>query len=663
MHLKAVLRPIYMTFIIMVTTLALACGGSAPGTKTPRDGVASAPIPGPSLGATEAPLHDDGAEEGAAVPIASDDPQSGRPDAYVTIVVFSDFQCPFCGRFAAVLGRLRNDYSPEDLRIVFKNEPLRFHDRALPAAEVGAGVFALKGSDAFWRYHDRVFHRQEHLSDADLRTYAIEAGVDAVAFDRGLEQHAWLPKVQRDLATSERVGSSGTPTSFVNGVLVSGAKSYEQFKSTIDAEAARAKDYVAKGVPRRAVYRAAVADAFKKTPARDDEEDDEAGLDTTVHKVPIGPSPVRGKATALVTIVEFSDYQCPFCKRVESTMEQIRKEYGDKVRFVWKDEPLPFHGRAEPAAELARFARGQKGDPGFWDVHDRLFASQPSLEDADLERIASAAGLDAAKAMAAVRAKTYAKGIAADAELADDVEAGGTPHFFINGRRVVGAQPYEKFKTVVDGEVAKAEALVKSGVAASAVYDRIMKDAKGPPEPEQRTLAVPSTAPFRGPANAPVVIQEFSDFQCPFCGRVESTLEELFKAYPGKIKLVWRDKPLPMHSDAQLAAEAAREAHAQKGNEGFTKMRALLFGAQGKQGLKRSELEAMAQQLGLDMKKFGDALDQHRHKAVIEADDKAASAAGINGTPAFIIGNYYLSGAQPIAKFQKLVERTLKSPR
>jgi protein-disulfide isomerase len=164
-----------------------------------------------------------------------------------------------------------------------------------------------------------------------------------------------------------------------------------------------------------------------------------------------------------------------------------------------------------------------------------------------------------------------------------------------------------------------------------------------------------------GAANGKVVIQVWSDFQCPFCARVEPTLAELVKAYPTQVKIIWRDKPLPMHVHAQLAAEAAREAFAQKGNVGFAKMRKLLF--ENQRSLERPELESYAKQIGLNLPKFKKALDNHTHAKTIDADDQAGTDAGFTGTPAFLIGPYYLSGAQPYPKFKKLVERVLHPPK
>ncbi len=643
---------------------ASACG-SGPGTaKSPDNLVVGGDGGAPLVPVAAAPGSENAAEDDALVPIAADDAVRGNRLALVTIVVFSDFQCPFCGRLATTFERIAETYG-DDVRIVFKNDPLPFHPHARLAAEVGQGVLATSGNEAFWRYHDMAFRRQQLISPDAIRAWAVAAGADSRTIEDGLASKKWSAKVERDEAVSKRLGVSGTPASFVNGVSLGGAQPFDKFKEIIDAELTQAKDLAQRGVPRDRLYgRLAAANYQEPKNAKDDEDDDDDKVDTTVWKVPIAGSPVRGSTAALVTVVEFGDFQCPFCKKVQPALERLRTEYGDRIRFVWKDEPLTFHPRALPAAELARSARAQKGDAAFWAAHDKLFDSQPKLEDADLESVARAIGVDPAKVDAAIKNKTYAKGIADDLSLADDTQANGTPHFFINGHRLVGAQPYEKLKAFVDVELANAEGLVRGGVAKTAVYDAIMKDAKSAPEPEKkRVTASAGPAPFRGAANAKVVIQEFSDFQCPFCSRAEPAVDEVLKAYPGKVKVVWRNMPLSFHQDAQLAAEAAREVFVQKGSEGFSKMRELLFDHQADvDGLKRTALEGYARTLGVDLKKFGKALDDHTHAAAIEADKKAASDAGISGTPGFTVGPYYLSGAQPFVKFKKLIDRALVEP-
>ncbi|MDB4943878.1 MAG: Periplasmic thiol:disulfide interchange protein DsbA [Labilithrix sp.] len=622
------------------------------------DDVTGAPRTPAAAATTTAPAAP-GAETELAVPIAADDPVRGKRDAYLTIVTFSDYQCPYCGRLAAVLERVRETYG-DDVRIVFKNDPLSNHEHARLAAEVGAGVFALAGADAFWRYHDAAFRRQRTISPEAIRAWAISAGVDSRSLEEGLAAHHWSAKVRRDESLADTLGVNGTPVSFVNGIEVPGAQPFEKWKALLDVTLEEAKRLEKEGTPREALYARMVTSgggAAKRDAKKDDDDD---APDVTVWRIPIGTSPARGDVNAPVTIVEFGDFQCPYCKKAQPTLARIESTYGSRVRFVWKDNPLSFHKRAMPAAELARFARATKGDAAFWKIHEKLFASS-ALEDADLESAARDAGLDPARAMSSVHASTYKAAIEKDAELADDVGASGAPHFYVNGRHLVGAQPFDTFKEIIDAELVKADAMTKAGVAPSAVYDAIVKDGEHAPDPERRSVAASvQTAPFRGAAGGKVVIQEFSDFQCPYCGRAEGTITELLKAYPTQVKVVWRNLPLPFHDQAALAAEAAREAFVQKGNEGFSRYRELLFAHQREEdGLARPALLRYGTEAGLDVARLERALDEHTHRASIEQDKKAASDADISGTPAFFVGPYVVNGAQPLSRFKRLVERVL----
>ena len=597
------------------------------------------------------------------VPVDSKDPVWGNRSAPVTMVVYSDFQCPFCSRVEGTVDQIKQTYGKDKIRIVWKNSPLPFHPNAKPAAEAAQGVYALAGNDGFWKFHDTAFKNQQSLSPESYVKWAKEAGVkDEAKFKQGLDAHTWADKVDKDLAEGKQVGANGTPHFMINGVALSGAQPFDKFKEVIDAQLAKAQAAIASGTKGDKIYvemskqnKAATPPAPEQKAEKPEEED------KTVWKVPVGDAPVQGPDTALVTMVVFSDFQCPFCKRVEDTLKKVKETYGDKVRQVWKHEPLPFHPRAEPAAELAVFAYKEKGSKGFWAAHDKLFDLQPKLEDSDLEGAAKDLGLDVEKAKKAISTHKYKEIIDADADLADNVQASGTPHFFINGRRLVGAQPFEKFQSVIDEELKNAQSLVAKGIAPKDVYNEIMKSGKEPPPPEKKTIPAPTSAnPFKGGANAKVVIQEFSDFQCPFCGRVEPTVKQISDTYGDKVKIVWRHKPLPMHPDAPLASEAAAEAFKQKGSDAFWKMHDVLFQNQSTpDGLKRPALEKYGEQLGLDMGKFKSALDNNAHKAQIDADSKVGDDAGISGTPAFVINGYFVSGAQPFPKFKKLIDRAL----
>ena len=196
--------------------------------------------------------------------------------------------------------------------------------------------------------------------------------------------------------------------------------------------------------------------------------------------------PSKGPKDALVTIVEFSEFQCPFCARVLPTTQQVVDTYGDKVRFVWRNNPLGFHNNAGPAAAVAMEAYAQGGNDKFWEVHDTLFANQKALGRADLEGYADKAGLDSAKVKKALDEGTHKSAIDGDQALAGQLGARGTPYFFVNGRQLRGAQPFAAFQTVIDDELKIAETLLKQGVKKGQIYATLTKDGltkAAPPKP------------------------------------------------------------------------------------------------------------------------------------------------------------------------------------
>lgn len=607
-------------------------------------------------------------EGDVVVPVEQDDPVWGSRTAPVTIVEFSDFQCQFCSRASTTVSALEEKYGPDKLRVVFKNFPLSFHPNARPAAEAGAAVRALGGDVAFWRFHKLAFGHQADLSPERYEAWARESGVNVIAFRETVAGAGPGRAVDRDLETGKQLGVSGTPAFYVNGVELVGAQKQEKFEAIIDAQLSAADALVAKGTPRDALYRSLASANYRPGGSADD--DDEDPPDTNTWKVPVAGSPSRGAKTALVTIVEFSDFQCPFCMKVEPTLAAVLAAYGDSVRIVWKNEPLPFHPRALPAAMLALEARAQKGDSGFWAAHDDLFASQPHLDDADLDEVAKKEGLDLAKVRAAIAQKKYQAAVNEDDDLSQDVLANGTPHFFINGRRLVGAQPLDKFKAVIDEQLGKARALVAAGIKPEDVYAETMKTAHSEP-PVKMALTPAAGAPSRGNAAAPVTIVEYADFECPYCRKADDTLAEVAKAYPTKVKIEWHDMPLSMHPHAHLAAEAARAVYRLKGKDAFWKFHDALFLSRAPRAagssemndptaIERAGLEKLAAATGVDMAKFRAALDGHTYAGEIDADAKVASDAGINGTPAFLVNGYPLSGAQGFGRFRRLIDLSLR---
>ena len=164
--------------------------------------------------------------------------------------------------------------------------------------------------------------------------------------------------------------------------------------------------------------------------------------------------PSEGKADAPVTVVEFSDFQCPFCQRVWPTLKQLRMKYGDKMRLVWKDFPLTqIHPQAFVAAQAGNCAREQGK---FWEYHDKLFGNQSALQPANLKQYAADLGLDTAKFNQCLDSSKYEARVQAALGVGGGLGIGSTPTVYVNGRMINGAQPIEVFQSVIDEELARA---------------------------------------------------------------------------------------------------------------------------------------------------------------------------------------------------------------
>ena len=163
-------------------------------------------------------------------------------------------------------------------------------------------------------------------------------------------------------------------------------------------------------------------------------------------------SPSRGNASAKITIVEFSDFQCPFCSRVTPTLEQVLESYADDVRIVFKHLPLAMHAKA-PAAHAAAEAAHRQGK--FWEMHDLIFASQAAMAPEKYVEYAQQIGLDVERYQRDVASDEVKKKIEADTAEAAKLDVSGTPAFFVNGRFLSGAQPYGSFEALIKEELGR----------------------------------------------------------------------------------------------------------------------------------------------------------------------------------------------------------------
>jgi protein-disulfide isomerase len=393
----------------------------------------------------------------------------------VTIVEFSDLECPFCARAEPELAELERRYGPEKVRVVWKNDPLPFHRHAQGAARAARTVFELAGPDAFFGYVGALFADQGHLEPEQLSRTAAAFGVAPAAFDARVASPAVAARVAADVALAGRLGVDGTPHFLINGLHVSGAVPADELATYVDKELVEAAALAAQGVKPPDVYATRTVANYRE-PSPDTDSD---APDTTVWNVPLGTSPREGPDDALVTMVVFTDLQCPFCKRADATMTLLRQQYGKDLRVVFKHLPLPFHDRARPSATLAIEARRKFGDAGFFHAVKLIYAAAPNLGDDQLAAIAKELHLEWAKVKDVILRDADAPIIDADLATGRDFAANGTPHFFINGKRLVGAQPLEAFTSLIDAELDSARTLMRDhGVAARDVFDVIMKSGK-----------------------------------------------------------------------------------------------------------------------------------------------------------------------------------------
>lgn len=378
--------------------------------------------------------------------------------------------------------------------------------------------------------------------------------------------------------------------------------------------------------------------------------------------VPVGESPTFGNRAGEVKVVAFMDFQCPYSKRAAATIAQLVAN-NDEVEIVFKHMPLPFHKQAREAAAISVAAAAQGK---FWEMSELLFLNQQRFKDENMDELAAELGnklkLDVSRLLAD-RDRAYPV-VDADIKLAGELEVRGTPHFFMNGMRISGAQPLQRFEETLEEQLRFADSL---GVDDAELYAAAVKLNYGPPEtprvaerkpdPEYAVVPVEKDDPIKGPRTGYLVtIVEFSDYQCPFCQRVEPTLEEVAKKFPNEVRIVFRHQPLPFHTSAEQAAWAAVAA----GKQGkYWQMHELLFADKlPAPDEMDAYTEKLAKKLRLKMAKF--KKDRDAADAKVKADMALAAQIGARGTPTFFINGRRFVGAQPLPSFEEAIEEQLE---
>ena len=240
------------------------------------------------------------------------------------------------------------------------------------------------------------------------------------------------------------LGSAVVAASFVAPSVSAADVSEQEFGKAMDSFLAKDENIGKIGDALERYFMKKRDDQQKKAAA-----DEAKSLDDQIKnpvKVEVGKAPVRGPENAKITIVAFSDFQCPFCKRGADVLDDLQKKYPNDVKIAFKNLPLPFHPEAKGAAKAA-LAAGNQGK--FWEMHDRLFNAQDGLNEGNYVKIAGDLGLNIDKFKSDMANAEISKQIEDDMKLAQQLGVQGTPGFFVNGVQVRGARPVEYFEQII----------------------------------------------------------------------------------------------------------------------------------------------------------------------------------------------------------------------
>lgn len=422
---------------------------TAPPPPSLPEELSAPPVPLPLSPETSEPFADDAR---APLPIDARVPVLGPRDAPVTIVLFGDLTCPHT---LAQLPLLLAEKARRgrDLRLAFRYLPLSQNAGSVASARALAGLYADRGGDPLFRVLEAAGKQRTPLARGDLAPILAMLGITDVDVEDLGRAPTSGDAVERDVELASALFVRATPTLFVNGVRLDGFNPAPALSASIDRELRAAYLSLANGVAPAALYTTRVRKNLMNL--GDDPEE----------RVCVRPAaaPARGGRSALVTVVEFSEFQCAACREGELGLAAALRKHAADVRVAWKDFPLSQHARARAAANFAHEARVVGGDKAFFAVHDRLLKAESALDDAELSALATQLDLPAERLLDAARTEKHASIIESDLRLAADLGVSGAPTYFVNGRKLSGAPEPAEFVALVREELALARRVMQSG--------------------------------------------------------------------------------------------------------------------------------------------------------------------------------------------------------
>lgn len=375
----------------------------------------------------------------------------GDPNAPITIVEYTDYQCPYCSQHSLeTMPRVVQEMVDTGrVYYILKDFPL---DQIHPDARIGAAAARCAGEqEAYWEMHDALFSQQsvwagngEEAATEALLGIAGSLELDTQEFGACLASGRYNDAVETNLQEGRALGVTGTPHFFIDGYPLNGARPFEHFD-------------IAVGLAEEGTLAEALAEPAQQQPQQPQAPAQEYPL-----AVVLGDAYRIGDPNAPITIVEFTDFQCPYCSRhFQQTYPQILQEYVETglVQYVYKDFPLnSIHAQATKAAEAARCAGDQEA---YLEMHDILFDRQSewgvSTPIPVFAAYATELGLDTAEFTRCLETNKYEEAVNIDLQQGIELGVTGTPAFFMNGYPITGAQPFNVFQSGVDTLLAQSE--------------------------------------------------------------------------------------------------------------------------------------------------------------------------------------------------------------
>jgi len=535
----------------------------------------------------------------------------GPVDAPVTMVLFSDFECPYSAEMFFTLKKLQKELGSQ-MHVIVKQSPiLETHPNAVLAHKA---ALAAGKQGKYQQMAELLFANQERQERGTVMNYARLLKMDVVLFQHDLDSAAVAAALRKDMQESKGFAINQTPSMFINGRLYSGTLSEKTLGDII-----------------KQASKTSVATTLAQQTVIPEGENVEPAL---LVRMMTQPSAARGTSASPVTIVEFTDFQCPFCRAAVAPMEELMAKRGANVRWIFRSFPLSFHPDSELANEAA-LAAGAQGK--FWEMHDLLFGNQQALKMADLRRYAQGLNLNMTAFDDALAKHRYAAQIAQDRVLGTEAGVDGTPTFFVNGQRMTGARSLVELNQIVDAVMQSPGSTVPGAVIAQAI-------------PKAEHEAVVS-----GRANAPLELVWFTDVRSPLAERQKDLMLALVKRYEGQVRLVYKAFPVAAHEDGRLGSKALLAAHEQGM---FWEMFSAL--TQRRDVLKEKDILGLAKGAGLDMPAFTLAMNAEKTDIGVTADMDEATARGIQGAPVVFVNDQRIDGLQREDFYTAVIAKILK---